>query len=60
MTVYLLAFVPAFVWLWRESGALVLGLAALLFATHLVEDDGRLLHGYVRRVATPTRRTTRW
>jgi Protein of unknown function (DUF3307) len=50
VTVYLLAFVPAFVWLWQESGALVLGLAALLFATHVVEDDGRLLHGYVRRV----------
>jgi hypothetical protein len=47
---YTLAFVPAFVWLWQESGALVLALAALLFATHVIEDDGRLLHGYMRRV----------
>jgi hypothetical protein len=48
--VYLLAFVPAFVWLWDESGALVLAVAALLFATHVIEDDGRLLDAYMRRV----------
>ncbi len=50
VAVYTLAFVPAFVWLWQESGALVLGLAALLFATHALEDDGRLLHAYMRKV----------
>ena len=50
MATYTLAFVPAFVWLWQESGALVPALAALLFATHVIEDDGRLLHGYMRRV----------
>ena len=50
VSVYTIAFVPAFVWLWPESGALVLLIAALLFVTHVVEDDGRLLHGYVRRV----------
>ncbi len=48
--VYTVAFAPAFVWLWQESGALVLALAALLFTTHVAEDDGRLLHGYMRRV----------
>jgi Protein of unknown function (DUF3307) len=47
---YTLAFVPAFIWLADEIGALVLVLAALLFVTHLVEDDGRLLDGYIRRV----------
>jgi Protein of unknown function (DUF3307) len=50
VAVYTLAFVPAFVWLWPEAGALVLVLAAVLFATHALEDDGRLLHGYMRRV----------
>jgi Protein of unknown function (DUF3307) len=50
VTTYTLAFVPAFIWLWDESGALVLAVAALLFATHVIEDDGRLLHSYMRRV----------
>jgi hypothetical protein len=50
VTTYTLAFVPGFVWLWQESGALVLALAALLFITHVIEDDGRLLHGWMRRV----------
>lgn len=50
VTTYTIAFVPAFVWLWQESGALVLAIAALVFVTHVVEDDGRLLHGYMRRV----------
>ena len=50
VTTYTLAFVPAFVWLWSESGALVFALAALLFVTHVIEDDGRLLHRYIRAV----------
>ncbi len=33
-----------------SAGALVFLLAAILFATHAVEDDGRLIHWYVRRV----------
>jgi len=47
---YTLAFVPAFIWLWDESGALVLVVAALLFATHLVQDDGRPISAYMRTV----------
>jgi hypothetical protein len=47
---YTLAFVPAFVWLWDDLGAGVLALAALVFVTHLVQDDGRLLDQYVVHV----------
>jgi hypothetical protein len=50
VSTYTLAFVPAFVWLWSESGALVLAVAALLFASHLVQDDGRLIGSYMRAV----------
>ncbi len=50
VTTYTLAFVPAFVWLWGEVGAGVLALAAVLFATHLVQDDGRLLNRYLVHV----------
>ncbi|HEY6777968.1 MAG TPA: DUF3307 domain-containing protein [Thermoleophilaceae bacterium] len=44
---YTLVFVPAFVWLWDDLGAGVLALAALVFGTHLVQDDGRMLDRYV-------------
>jgi Protein of unknown function (DUF3307) len=44
---YTLAFVPAFVWLWDDLGAGVFALAALVFIPHLIQDDGRLLDGYV-------------
>jgi hypothetical protein len=47
VTTYTLAFMPAFVWLWDDLGAGVLPLAAVLFGTHLVQDDGRLLNRYV-------------
>jgi hypothetical protein len=50
VTVYTLVFVPAFVWLWDDVGAGVLALAAVVFATHLVQDDGRLLDRYAVRV----------
>jgi len=50
VTTYTLAFVPAFVWLWDPLGAGVLALAAILFGTHLVQDDGRLLDEYISRV----------
>jgi hypothetical protein len=50
VSTYTLAFVPAFVWLWDASGALVFALTALLFATHVIEDDGRLLRRYMRAV----------
>jgi hypothetical protein len=50
VTTYTLVFVPAFVWLWDDLGAGVFALAALIFGTHLVQDDGRLLDGYVLHV----------
>jgi Protein of unknown function (DUF3307) len=50
VAVYTLVFVPAFVWLWDDVGAGVLALAAVIFATHLVQDDGRLLDRYAVRV----------
>jgi Protein of unknown function (DUF3307) len=50
VTTYTLAFVPALVWLWDDLGAGVFAAAALVFGTHLVQDDGRLLDGYVVHV----------
>ena len=47
---YTIAFLPAFVWIGIEAGSIVLPVAALVFATHALEDDGRLLHAYIRRV----------
>lgn len=50
VTVYTLVFVPAFVWLWDDLGVGVLAIAAVIFLTHLVQDDGRLLDRYVVQV----------
>lgn len=48
---YVLAFVPALLWLTRElSVAAVVAVGALIVAPHLVTDDGRLLRAYARRV----------
>ncbi len=48
---YTLAFAPALVWLAGELGAAgIAALAAGVFLPHLVQDDGRLLGTYVRRV----------
>jgi hypothetical protein len=47
---YVLAFVPALVWLADDLGAGVLWVAALIGIPHLVQDDGRLLTGYICRV----------
>jgi hypothetical protein len=47
---YVLAFIPAFVWLGYEVGALVAAIAAILVVSHLVVDDGRLVHRYMHRV----------
>ena len=47
---YTLAFVPALVWLWDPLGAGVLAVAAVVAATHLIQDDGRLIDAYVTRV----------
>jgi hypothetical protein len=51
VTTYTLAFLPALVWiacelqLWRAILA-----AILIFVPHLIQDDGRLLDAYMRRV----------
>ena len=50
VAIYTLAFVPAFVWLWDDLGAGVLAVAAVVFGTHVVQDDGRLLDRYVVHV----------
>jgi hypothetical protein len=47
---YALAFVPAFIWLADDLGAGVLLVALLAAGPHLVQDDGRLLDLYLRRV----------
>lgn len=47
---YTLAFVPALVWVADQIGAGALGIAALIALPHFVQDDGRLIEGYVRRV----------
>jgi hypothetical protein len=48
---YTLAFVPALVWLAGDSGVLAaLGTALLIALPHMVQDDGRLLDAFMRRV----------
>ena len=51
VTTYTLAFVPALVWLGDDLGAAALAaVAAGIFLPHAIQDDGRLLSAYVRRV----------
>ena len=48
---YTLAFVPALVWLADDIGVLAaLGTALLIALPHMVQDDGRLLDSFMRRV----------
>lgn len=47
---YMLAFVPALIWLYESLHAGVFGLAALIAVPHLVQDDGSLLAGYATHV----------
>ena len=48
---YTLAFVPALVWLADEIGVLAaLGTALLIALPHMLQDDGRLLDAFMRRV----------
>jgi len=49
-TTYTLAFVPGFVWLWSSLHFGVIGLAALIGVPHLIQDDGRMLALYAKRV----------
>lgn len=54
VTTYTLAFVPALIWLWDSIGAATLAVAAVIFATHLIQDDGRLIDSYMRVVKNTT------
>lgn len=54
VTTYTLAFVPALIWLWDSIGAAALVVAAVIFATHLIQDDGRLIDSYMRVVKNTT------
>jgi len=47
---YSLAYVPAYVWISSRLGWQTLFVAAAISIPHLVQDDGRLLTLYVRRV----------
>jgi hypothetical protein len=50
--VYTLGFVPAGIWL-ADAGLDAAGLVLLavgIYVPHMVQDDGRLLSGYIRRV----------
>src|SRR3954454_6967751 len=47
---YGLAMLPAFIWLGTEIGAAAILIAVFILGTHLVQDDGRLLWAYMRRV----------
>ena len=47
---YTLAFVSALVWLGADIGWDVAWVVALIAVPHLIQDDGRLLLGYLRRV----------
>ena len=47
---YTLAFVPAFVWLAGEIDLLLLAVIALISVPHWIQDDGRLLTIYIRKV----------
>ena len=51
VSTYTLAFVPALIWIADEIGvAAAVGIAALIFVPHLIQDDGRLLDAYIERV----------
>jgi hypothetical protein len=51
---YTLAFLPALVWIGCETEAWRAVLAAVVIAVpHLVQDDGRLLDAYMRRIKGP-------
>jgi hypothetical protein len=51
---YTLAFVPALVWLADEIGAAAVGIGAVIAVPHLIQDDGRALGAFVRRVKGET------
>ena len=54
VTTYTLAFVPALIWLWDSIGGAALAVAAVIFATHLIQDDGRLIDSWMQLVKHTT------
>lgn len=53
VSVYTLCFVPALAWLASRTGvgaAAAIAVGAAIFVTHLIQDDGRLLAAYARKV----------
>jgi hypothetical protein len=57
---YTFAFVPALIWIGDEIGAAeAVGIGALIATPHLIQDDGRLLKAYIRRVKGDTALTER-
>jgi hypothetical protein len=47
---YSLAYVPAFIWIQTRLGWCTLIIAGAVSLPHLIQDDGRLLRAYLRRV----------
>src|SRR5262245_14502652 len=47
---YTLAFVPALIWLADDIRGWAIGTGALIAVPHAIQDDGRLLTGYMLRV----------
>ena len=54
VVVYTLCFAPALVWIVDRTTPLAIGLVALIFIPHLVQDDGRLLMAWNRRIKSAT------
>lgn len=50
---YTLAYVPALIWLAGDLGAKVAAVIALVAVPHWIQDDGRLLTVYIRKVKGP-------
>jgi hypothetical protein len=50
VSTYTLAFVPGLIWLSGSLHLWVIGIAALIAVPHLIQDDGRVLAAYARRV----------
>jgi len=50
---YTLAYVPAFIWLATDIGAGLAAVVPLVAVPHWIQDDGRLLTIYIRKVKGP-------
>lgn len=50
VSVYTLVYVPAVIWIANQKSALALGLLAVVFIPHLIQDDARALMAWNRVV----------